>query len=99
MKSMEKTIKLSIEGMHCGACERRVTNALAGVDGVRVDSVEVGSAQVKFDAAKTSPDKIAAAVDRIGFTARVDGGVGGEPVGKTLEGRTQSGGKAGPSST
>jgi copper chaperone len=76
MKSMEKTIRLSIEGMHCGACERRVTNALAGVDGVRVDSLEVGSAQIKFDAAKTSPDKIAAAVDRIGFTARVDGGFG-----------------------
>jgi copper chaperone/Cu+-exporting ATPase len=72
---MEKTIRLSIEGMHCGACERRVTNALAGVDGVRVDSVEVGSAQVKFDAAKTSPDEITAAVDRIGFTARVDGGL------------------------
>ena len=73
---MEKTIKLSIEGMHCGACARRVTNALAGVDGVRVDSVEVGSAQVKFDAAKTSPGEIKAAVDRIGFAARVDGGFG-----------------------
>jgi copper chaperone len=73
---MENTILLSIEGMHCGACARRVTNALAAVDGVRVDSVEVGSAQVKFDAAKTSPDEITAAVDRIGFTARVDGGFG-----------------------
>jgi copper chaperone len=75
-KSMENTIRLSIEGMHCEACARRVTSALAGVDGVHVDSVEVGSAQVKFDAAKTSPDKITAAVDRIGFTARVDGGSG-----------------------
>ena len=73
---MEKTIRLSIEGMHCGACERRVTNALAGVDGVRIDAVEVGSAQVKFDAAKISPDEITAAVDRIGFKARVDGGFG-----------------------
>lgn len=70
---MEKTIRLSIEGMHCGACARRVTNALAGVDGVRVDSVEIGSAQVKFDSAKISPDEITAAVDRIGFTARIDG--------------------------
>jgi copper chaperone/Cu+-exporting ATPase len=73
---MEKTIRLFIEGMHCGACERRVTNALAGVDGVRIDSVEVGSARVKFDAAKTSPDEITAAVNRIGFTARIDGGFG-----------------------
>lgn len=73
---MENTIRLAIEGMHCGACTRRVTSALAGVDGVRVDSVEIGSAQVKFDAAKTSPDQITAAMDRIGFTARVDGGFG-----------------------
>jgi copper chaperone CopZ len=43
-----------------------VTDALAAVDGVRVDSVEVGSAQVEFDAAKTSADEITAAVDRIG---------------------------------
>jgi copper chaperone CopZ len=71
---MENTIRLSIEGMHCGACERRVTNALAGVDGVHVDSVEVGSAQVRFDAAKISAETITAAVDRIGFTARVDSG-------------------------
>jgi copper chaperone len=71
---MENTIRLSIEGMHCEACARRVRNALAAVDEVRVDSVEVGSAQVKFDGAKASTDEITAAVDRIGFTARVDGG-------------------------
>ena len=70
---MESTIRLSIEGMHCGACARRVTNALAGVEGVRVDSVEVGAAQVQFDAAKTTAEAITAAVDRIGFTARVNG--------------------------
>jgi len=69
---MENTIRLSIEGMHCEACARRVTNALAAVDGIRVDSVEVGSAQVKFDGAKASADEITAAVDRIGFTARVE---------------------------
>ena len=68
---METIIQLSIEGMHCGSCERRVTTALAGVDGVRVESVEVGSAQVKFDSAKASAEAITAAVNRIGFTARV----------------------------
>ncbi len=71
---MENTIKLSIKGMHCGACERRVTTALAGVDGVRVESVEVGSAKVKFDAAKSTAEAITAAVERIGFTAQVDRG-------------------------
>jgi len=37
---MRNKAKLSIEGMHCDACVRRVTNALNGVEGVRVESVE-----------------------------------------------------------
>jgi copper chaperone len=70
---MENTIKLSIEGMHCGACVRRVTNALAEVEGVQVDAVEVGSACVAFDPQDVSPEQITAAIDRIGFSARVAG--------------------------
>ena len=68
---MENTLNLAIEGMHCGACVRRVTNALQGVEGVTVKSVEVGSAKVVFDAAETSAQEIAAALDRNGFPARV----------------------------
>jgi copper chaperone len=67
---MQDTLKLSIEGMHCGACVRRVTNALQAVPGVQVHSVEVGSAQLQFDAQAT-PEQIAAAVNGIGFTAQV----------------------------
>jgi len=69
---MTKDLRLSIQGMHCEACVRRVTNALAGLKGVRVDSVRVGSAQVEFDPAAASPVEIAAAVDRIGFKAHVE---------------------------
>jgi copper chaperone len=68
---MENTLNLAIEGMHCGACVRRVTTALQGVEGVTVKSVEVGSAKVVFDAAATSAPEIAAALDRNGFPARV----------------------------
>lgn len=68
---MENAIQLSIEGMHCEACVRRVANALAAVEGVRVDSVEVGSATVLADPARVTPQQIAAAVDRIGFRAQV----------------------------
>jgi hypothetical protein len=32
---MQDTLELSIEGMHCGACVRRVTNALQTVPGVQ----------------------------------------------------------------
>ena len=67
---MESKLDLSIAGMHCAACVRRVTAALSALDGVQVESVEVGSAKVCFDNGKTSPDKIVSAVDGIGFTAR-----------------------------
>jgi copper chaperone len=68
---MQDTLKLSIEGMHCGACVRRVTNALQTVPGVQLNSVEVGSAQLQFDPREATPEEIAAAVNGIGFTAQV----------------------------
>ncbi|MFT4111765.1 heavy-metal-associated domain-containing protein [Silvibacterium sp.] len=66
----ENTVKLAIEGMHCGACVRRVTQALEGVVGAKVKSVEVGSAEVVLSAGAT-PEEAAAAVNQIGFPARV----------------------------
>ena len=68
---MQNTLNLAIEGMHCGACVRRVTSALQSVEGVTVNSVEVGSAKVSFNGDETSAQDITAAVDRIGFSARV----------------------------
>ncbi|MBI5084822.1 MAG: heavy-metal-associated domain-containing protein [Acidobacteria bacterium] len=67
---MTQTLTLAIEGMHCGACVNRVTNALQQVDGVQVQRVEVGSAEVTYDPGKTAPAAIAGAVNRIGFKAR-----------------------------
>ncbi|MBW4038654.1 MAG: heavy-metal-associated domain-containing protein [Acidobacteria bacterium] len=67
---MTETLNLSIDGMHCAACVRRVTNALQGVDGVTVNLVEVGSAKVTFDTSKTDAQQVVAAVDRIGFAAK-----------------------------
>ncbi len=69
---MGKIIRLSIEGMHCDGCVRRVMNALSAVEGVQINSVEVGSAKVVADPARVSPEQIVAVVDRIGFTARVE---------------------------
>jgi copper chaperone CopZ len=67
---MRETLTLSIEGMHCGGCVRRVTTALQGVKGVDVGSVEVGSAQMTFDPAQASAEEIAIAVNHLGFTVR-----------------------------
>jgi copper chaperone len=68
---VKDTLTLSIEGMHCGACVRRVTTALQGVAGVEPDKVEVGSAHMAFNPEEATAEEIAAAVDRIGFQARV----------------------------
>jgi copper chaperone len=68
---MGNTLNLTIEGMHCGACVRRVTNTLQSVEGVTVNSVEVGSAKVAFNAEEITAQDITAALDRNGFPARV----------------------------
>lgn len=68
---MENILNLAIEGMHCGACVRRVTSALQSVEGVTVKSVEVGSAKIVLDAAEMSAQDITATLDRNGFPARV----------------------------
>jgi copper chaperone len=68
---MQNKLRLSIEGMHCGACVRRVTTALEGVKGVDLGSVEIGSAELRFDPNQASSEQIAAAVDRIGFTTQI----------------------------
>ena len=67
---MDKEIRLQIEGMHCAACVRRVTTALARTPGVHVESVEVGSAAVRLDSG-VDPQTAATAVDQIGFQATV----------------------------
>lgn len=67
---MSTLLKLAIDGMHCGGCVARVTSALSKLDGVEVRSVEVGAAEVAYDEAKLTPDKVAEAVNRLGFTAR-----------------------------
>jgi copper chaperone CopZ len=69
--AMEDKLTLSIEGMHCGGCIRRVTAALEGVKGVKLGSVEVGAAQLNFDPEQTSASRIVDALNHIGFSARV----------------------------
>ncbi|HNY42837.1 MAG TPA: heavy metal-associated domain-containing protein [Bryobacteraceae bacterium] len=66
----ERTVDLAIEGMHCGACVRRVTMALEKLEGVEVVHVGVGSAEVKLAGAEIPVEAILDAVGRLGFTAK-----------------------------
>lgn len=69
---MQETLTLSIEGMHCGACVRRATTALQRVAGVRLDSVDVGSANMSFNSEQATAGEIVSALDRIGFVAHIE---------------------------
>jgi copper chaperone CopZ len=63
---------LRIDGMHCGACVRRVTQALAAVEGVAVNEVSVGAARLTFEREPAPVDLAVAALAKIGFTAQLD---------------------------
>lgn len=60
---------LEIDGMHCGSCVRRVTQALSATEGIQVVEVRIGAAQLT---SATEPAPVQQAIDalaRIGFTA------------------------------
>lgn len=64
-------VRIRIENMHCDSCVRRVSQALAGVPGVRVGEVRVGAARV--DIPETlSPSSLVAAVERVGYRRFVE---------------------------
>lgn len=53
-------IALRIDNMHCGACVRRVTQALERVPGVNVEEVRVGAARVKTQDPAAAPSLVQA---------------------------------------
>ena len=66
-----RELTLRIENMHCGACVRRVTQALERVDGVKVGEVRIGAARVQ------APDDVresvlVGAVEKAGYPALVE---------------------------
>lgn len=60
-------LALKIDGMSCGHCVARVQKALAKVEGVHVDQVEVGSARVSYQPDRVSLQRIREAVEDAGF--------------------------------
>ena len=70
-EAMERAT-LTIDGMSCGHCVNAVRQALSGVDGATIESVAVGSATVAYDPARTSPERLAAAVTEEGYAASAE---------------------------
>ena len=65
-------VKLTIEGMTCEHCVRAVRGRLEKTSGVKVSDVNVGSATIDYDPAKTTLDDIEEAIADEGYTAFVE---------------------------
>jgi len=64
---------LRIDGMHCGACVRRVSQALASTPGIAVDEVRVGAARLHSTSEESAPvDTAIAAVAKAGYSAHLE---------------------------
>lgn len=66
---------IDVTGMHCGSCEKTVTNALTELEGVKDAkvSLEEEQAKVKFSASKVSIDDFKTAIEGKGYgVARVE---------------------------
>jgi len=63
-------LTMNISGMTCGHCVGQVTKALEGLDGVQVEQVRVGSATVAYDPTRSSPDRMAEAIEDAGYEVR-----------------------------
>jgi copper chaperone CopZ len=64
-------LNLTIEGMSCAHCLHAVRGRLEKTPGVRVKSVQIGSAVLEYDPSQTSVDDIEEAIADEGYTAFV----------------------------
>ncbi len=73
------TLKISIDGMHCGLCVQSITGALEAMEGVARVEVVLGKAKVLVNEAKTGKAELftairnAGAFDVQGFTTTDQG--------------------------
>ena len=63
---------LRIDGMHCGSCVRRVTQALNGAGNVEVEEVRIGAARLKSPDDNPPVDAAIAALAKAGYSARLE---------------------------
>lgn len=63
---------LKIDGMHCGSCVRRVSQALAATPGVVVNKVSVGAAKLSSTEEPAPIDHAIASVAKAGYTAHLE---------------------------
>lgn len=65
-------VSLQIDGMHCGSCVRRVSQALASTPGIEVKEVRVGAARFLSDDKMAAVDLAIAALAAAGYKAHAE---------------------------
>jgi copper chaperone CopZ len=61
-------ITLKVEGMVCvEGCVKTVKNSLTKVKGVKDAKVEIGKAEINYDAKKTSKQELITAIEKAGY--------------------------------
>lgn len=63
---------LHIDGMHCGSCVRRVSQALASTEGLKVSEVRVGAARLSSTGDPLPVDQAIAALAKAGYVAHLE---------------------------
>lgn len=71
-----KIAHLTVKGMTCTSCAKKIGRKLQGIPGVKEAQVdhESGDVAVKYDDAKVAPQKLADAVKELGYEATVASG-------------------------
>jgi copper chaperone len=68
-----KVSEFDVEGMTCGHCERAIQTTVGMIDGV--ETVQAShtekKAVVRYDAGKVKPEAIVAAIEKLGYTAKL----------------------------
>jgi copper chaperone CopZ len=63
---------LRIDGMHCGSCIRRVSQALASTTGIAVKEVRLGAARLETSQEPPPIDLSIASLAKAGYNARLE---------------------------
>ena len=69
-------ITLRIDGMHCGACVRRVSQALASEQGLSVKDVRIGAARIESDR-EAAASQAVEALAKAGYKAHAEEALAG----------------------
>jgi cation transport ATPase len=67
---LERALDLTVEGMHCGACVKRVTNVLLAVPGVKLANVDLVRSSAHVEGDGLDRDALIHAIELQGYSAR-----------------------------